>query len=533
MADSSRLADFFGSLQRGAGAPVFQAVGHRRGLGHFLKDVPEIRRVVITAARRDVVELEIVITEEMLRAVNADVRQVVAERHAAVGLEQARQMVRRDAELVGDGIAGDLVLVMALQKHADFFEQRLRAAAVPGDGLPQQVFHAANQRADQVGERRAGLVFGQQFGQRDEQVRHRAADGPGQRIFLGCELRIILRPRGHQADAELRPSEKDAQQFQSRRPLRQVPAVRRGIQRHAGLQDNVGNFAAAFNLIAIEAVQRNFKPGKIDDVTEQRRIQAMAACECLADGVPLQLPGRPPVRVRRLAHAFEFICYKNEIKATYFLFRIGGNGMRIFWGVQSKPHQDARWQWETKKKRNSTPNPVGAPATTGYNRFLLFVAGLGGLLFGVDVGIIAGALPYLEATSGLNANQLSFIVAAVLLGGVISTLFAGALADFFGRKYMMIFSGVLFVVSVPAIALSHSYGALIFGRLLQGISGGLIGVVVPLYLAECLAASARGKGTGIFQWLLTLGIVAAAVIGFYFSGRVEDVAKLGDADSLF
>ena len=170
---------------------------------------------------------------------------------------------------------------------------------------------------------------------------------------------------------------------------------------------------------------------------------------------------------------------------------------------------------------------------SGYNRFLLFVAGLGGLLFGVDVGIISGALPYLEATSGLNANQLSFIVAAVLLGGVFSTLFAGALADFFGRKRMMILSGVLFVVSVPAIALSHSYGALIFGRLLQGISGGLIGVIIPLYLAECLSAGDRGKGTGIFQWLLTLGIVAAAVIGFYWSGRVDEVARIGDAQKLF
>lgn len=174
-----------------------------------------------------------------------------------------------------------------------------------------------------------------------------------------------------------------------------------------------------------------------------------------------------------------------------------------------------------------------ASTKSGYNRFLLLVAGLGGLLFGVDIGIISGALPYLEATSGLNANQLSFIVAAVLLGGVFSTLFAGALADGIGRKPVMILSGILFVVSVPVIALSHSYAALICGRLLQGISGGLIGVGVPLYLAECLSASARGKGTGIFQWLLTLGIVAAAVIGYYFSGRVEEVAKLGDAAKLF
>ncbi|HXR78411.1 MAG TPA: MFS transporter [Bryobacteraceae bacterium] len=168
-----------------------------------------------------------------------------------------------------------------------------------------------------------------------------------------------------------------------------------------------------------------------------------------------------------------------------------------------------------------------------YNRFLLLVAGFGGLLYGVDVGIIGGALPYLEATSGLNAGQLSIIVAAVLLGSVISTLFAGLLADWMGRKPLMTLSGITFVISIPIIALAHGYGPLFFGRLLQGISGGLIGVVVPLYLAECLSASNRGKGTGIFQWLLTLGIVAAALIGIYYSYRVEEVIKVADAATVF
>src|SRR5580704_16814088 len=166
---------------------------------------------------------------------------------------------------------------------------------------------------------------------------------------------------------------------------------------------------------------------------------------------------------------------------------------------------------------------------THYNRFLLLVAGLGGLLFGIDVSIISGAMPYLEATSDLSQSQLSFVAAAVLLGAMISTVFAGALADLLGRKPMMILSGLLFVTSVPVIALSHGYDALIFGRLLQGISGGLIGVVAPLYLVECLAASSRGRGAAVFQWLLTLGFVVAAVIAYYFSGRVEQMAKLGDA----
>src|SRR5882724_1500875 len=119
-----------------------------------------------------------------------------------------------------------------------------------------------------------------------------------------------------------------------------------------------------------------------------------------------------------------------------------------------------------------------------YNRFLLIVAGLGGLLYGIDVGIIAGALPYLEATSGLNSGQLSIIVAAVLLGSAISTLVAGLLADWLGRRWLMVISGLTFVVSIPMIAMAQGYAPLLCGRLLQGVSAGLIGVVVPLYLAE-------------------------------------------------
>ena len=175
------------------------------------------------------------------------------------------------------------------------------------------------------------------------------------------------------------------------------------------------------------------------------------------------------------------------------------------------------------------------PASTlaRYNRFLLLVAGLGGLLYGIDVGIIGGALPYLQATSHLTPGELSIIVAAVLLGSVFSTLFAGLIADWLGRKPLMLLSGIAFTLSVPVIALSQSFSALFLGRLLQGISGGLVGVVVPLYLAECLSAKERGRGTAVFQWLLTLGIFAAALIGVYYSYHVDAIAKTGNADVLF
>ncbi|MBV7536713.1 sugar porter family MFS transporter [Duganella sp. sic0402] len=170
--------------------------------------------------------------------------------------------------------------------------------------------------------------------------------------------------------------------------------------------------------------------------------------------------------------------------------------------------------------------------------YLLFIAGLGGLLYGIDVGIIAGALPYLESTASvawrLSAQQLSFIVAAVLLGSVLSSLFAGALADWIGRRWAMMLSGVLFTLSIPLIALSDGYVPLLLGRLLQGVSGGLIGVIVPLYLAECLHARQRGRGAALFQLLLTVGLVAAALIGLMQAHSVETATvaaqSLGDAE---
>ncbi|SNT41888.1 Sugar transporter [Granulicella rosea] len=156
-----------------------------------------------------------------------------------------------------------------------------------------------------------------------------------------------------------------------------------------------------------------------------------------------------------------------------------------------------------------------------HRRFLLVIAGLGGLLYGIDIGIISAALLYLGKTVDLTVAQTSAIVAAVLGGSMVSSLIAGFLADLAGRRKMMIASGLLFVCSVLLIVLSHGFLSLFLGRLMQGISGGVIAVVVPLYLAETLPAHSRGQGSATFQFMLTFGIVMAAVIGWYFIRDAE------------
>lgn len=166
-----------------------------------------------------------------------------------------------------------------------------------------------------------------------------------------------------------------------------------------------------------------------------------------------------------------------------------------------------------------------------YGRFLIVIAGFGGLLYGIDIGIISAALLYLSKTVQLTVEQTSVIVAAVLGGSMLSSLIAGVLADWFGRRRMMIASGLLFVLSVGLIVLSQSFATLFLGRLLQGISGGVIAVVVPLYLAECLSATHRGRGTAIFQLMLTVGIVVAATAGWFYTQQAEHAIAAAHGDA--
>ena len=177
----------------------------------------------------------------------------------------------------------------------------------------------------------------------------------------------------------------------------------------------------------------------------------------------------------------------------------------------------------------------GGGSSRAFLPYLILVSGLGGLLAGIDYGIIAGALLYLDKTIPMTAAQEGFMVSIYVFGGVIASLFAGTLADLLGRKKMMIVGGVMFVVSILLIFISSGYTSLLSGRILMGLSGGVVCVVVPLYMAECLPAHVRGCGTSAFQLLMTLGFVLAAFVATHFAEVHEAAVKaaVGDPERIF
>ena len=146
--------------------------------------------------------------------------------------------------------------------------------------------------------------------------------------------------------------------------------------------------------------------------------------------------------------------------------------------------------------------------------FLLAVGGLGGLLYGIDFGVIAVSMPYIKALKIYTDAEVSWIVGAVMFGGILASATAGVMCDRLGRKKMIAIASALFLLAIPVVCLSGtSLAVMLTGRVLQGMSAGYMAVVMPMYLAECLPPDMRGRGTGIFQLFLGIGLVTAAAVG--------------------
>ncbi|MEI6175454.1 MAG: MFS transporter [Verrucomicrobiota bacterium] len=155
-----------------------------------------------------------------------------------------------------------------------------------------------------------------------------------------------------------------------------------------------------------------------------------------------------------------------------------------------------------------------------YTIILVSIASLGGLLYGYDLGIISSALLYLDKCVKLSEAEVGMLASAIMIGALASSVIGGGLSDLLGRKKTLILSAFLFVVSVAIIVTSKGFWPLFFGRTLQGLSAGMIAVVVPVFMTECVPARIRGLSSTMFQLCITLGIAISMIAGaLYQSGH--------------
>jgi len=119
-----------------------------------------------------------------------------------------------------------------------------------------------------------------------------------------------------------------------------------------------------------------------------------------------------------------------------------------------------------------------------YLYFICMIATMGGLMFGFDIAIISGAVPYIQSYFGWTELELGWGVSSLLMGAIFGAFGSGVLTDKFGRKRILIFVALFFAVSCALTAISASSLLFILSRLFGGLAVGAASVLSPMYVAE-------------------------------------------------
>lgn len=158
----------------------------------------------------------------------------------------------------------------------------------------------------------------------------------------------------------------------------------------------------------------------------------------------------------------------------------------------------------------------------GYPIRVSLIAALGGFLFGFETAVISGAEKTIQALWSLSSGWLGFTVASSLIGTVIGSLIAGIPAQKYGRKKVLTFIAILYLLSAVGCAFTPIWFLFITFRFIGGIAVGASSVVGPMYISEIAPAGIRGRLAGSFQVNIVLGILMAFLTNFLLSGIGED-----------
>ena len=161
---------------------------------------------------------------------------------------------------------------------------------------------------------------------------------------------------------------------------------------------------------------------------------------------------------------------------------------------------------------NLTPPASHAGKVQVFNSRIFFWAitsALAGFLFGFDTVVISGAEQTIQKLWGLSPGMHGFALGSALYGTVLGALLGGWPTDKFGRKFTLLFIGVLYVISALGCGFSNGVGVFIVARFLGGIGIGISTVAAPLYISEIAPPAYRGRLAGMFQFNIVFGIVIA------------------------
>jgi len=181
------------------------------------------------------------------------------------------------------------------------------------------------------------------------------------------------------------------------------------------------------------------------------------------------------------------------------------------------PHPGSRKNL-LQKVNNPMSKPIlqspKAPAaalqgSVAFLTFISLVSALGGLLFGFDTVVISGTLTPLRAQFALGPVMEGWLVSSALLACAVGAAAAGWLSDRFGRKVVLLCSGILFIICSVGCALAGSIAVLIWARFIGGVGVGLASMVSPLYISEVSSPRLRGRMVTLFQFAITIGICLA------------------------
>jgi len=160
-----------------------------------------------------------------------------------------------------------------------------------------------------------------------------------------------------------------------------------------------------------------------------------------------------------------------------------------------------------------------------YLYFITFVAALGSLLFGFETGVINGTIFYVAAHFGLTPAMKGFVVSVALIGCVIGALFVGKPADLYGRRYILRYMALFFLVSMLLTGLATHLWMFILGRFIGGLAVGGASVVTPMYISEVAPPKLRGRLVATAQFAIVLGILISFFSNFIIDSLGENENK--------